>query len=90
MKTHCQHSGRIERTPALRYLAGLKATVSQLWENACEHDGVSPEELFVVFSEDNPYMVFHNNAMVRYTEAMQQYQAGGYVGLHTSFATRKS
>lgn len=25
------------------------------WLKACEHDGIDPKAMFVVFSDDNPY-----------------------------------
>ena len=29
---------------------------NNLWKDACEHDGVDPSSMFVVFSDDNPHM----------------------------------
>jgi len=64
-----------------KYIEGLGATVAQLWKQACGHDDIPPGSKFVVFSEDNPYVIFYNKAMREFMEAMQQYRAGGYVGL---------
>jgi len=27
-----------------------------LWQLACEHDGIDPASPFVIFSDDNPYV----------------------------------
>jgi len=71
----------IERAGA-RHIEGLKATVRQLWVKACEHDDIPPSSLFVVFSEDNPYVPFHVNAMRQLREAQAAFvPGGGYVGL---------
>jgi len=29
---------------------------SDKWKDACEHDGVAPSSMFVVFSDDNPHI----------------------------------
>ena len=63
------------------YIAGLRAVVAQLWRQACDHDDIPPESKFVVFSDENPFTAFYNNAMRQLMEATQQYRAGGYVGL---------
>jgi len=64
-----------------KYIEGLKATVAQLWKQACGHDDIPPGSKFVVFSEDNPYVIFYNKAMREFMEAREQYRDGGYVGL---------
>jgi len=64
-----------------KYIAGLKFTVAQLWRQACGHDDIPPGSKFVVFSEDNPYVIFYNKAMREFMEAREQYRDGGYVGL---------
>ena len=64
-----------------KYIEGLRAVVARLWQQACGHDDIPPGSKFVVFSEDNPYVIFHNKAVGEFIEAMQQYRAGGYVGL---------
>ena len=30
-------------------------TPGEMWILACEHDGIDPSSMFVVFSDDNPY-----------------------------------
>ena len=64
-----------------KYIEGLRAVVAQLWQQACGHDDIPPGNKLVVFSEDNPYVVFYNKAMREFMETMQQYRDGGYVGL---------
>jgi len=64
-----------------KYIEGLRAVVAQLWKQACGHDDIPSGSKFVVFSEDNPYVVFYNNVMKEFMEARKQYCAGGYVGL---------
>ena len=66
---------------ALKTIAGLRDTVNQLWRKCCEEDGIDPDSEFVVFSESNKYVPFHNKAMQQCQEALAQYKAGGYVGL---------
>ncbi len=71
----------IERAGA-RHIAGLSATVRQLWERACEHDGIPPDSVFVVFSDNNPYVPYHNKAVRELQEARAAFvPGGGYVGL---------
>jgi hypothetical protein len=47
----------------------------------CEADGIPPDSKFVVFSNDNKYVQFYNQAQKQLWEAEQQYRDGGYVGL---------
>ena len=42
----------------------MKYTVKQLWNKACEHDGISPNALFVVFSESNPWAKKYNQLLL--------------------------
>ena len=30
------------------------------WRKACEHEGIDPTSMFVVFSDDNPYIKEYN------------------------------
>ncbi len=65
----------------LKYIEGLRATVKQLWIKCCEADNVDPGSKFVVFSDDNQFTPFYNNALKQLWEAEGNYKAGGYVGL---------
>lgn len=76
-----QHNGRIEVGPGLQYLADLRETVARAWRSACAHDGIDPSNTFVIFSEDNPFAPFVDEAVAQYEAARAEYQAGGYVGL---------
>jgi hypothetical protein len=35
--------------------------LKQLWAKACEHDGIEPTSMFVVFSKDNKWAEKYNN-----------------------------
>ena len=39
----------------------LQRQADEAWRKACEYDNVPSEELFIVFSNDNPYAVESNN-----------------------------
>jgi hypothetical protein len=39
-------------------------TIPQLWQLACQYDGIAPESKFVVFSQDNPFARKYNFAML--------------------------
>ncbi|VVB52092.1 Uncharacterised protein [uncultured archaeon] len=43
------------------------------WTLACEHDGVDQKNVFVVFSDGNPYAADAGNAAVAYREAAVTY-----------------
>jgi len=66
-----------------------RATVRKCWEDACKFDGVDPNEKFVVFSDDNPYVPFHNRAVQNLREAEAQAAAFGYVGLQIDTGRKK-
>lgn len=38
-------------------------TIRQLWIKACEFDGISPNDKFVVFSKANPWAKKYNTAV---------------------------
>ncbi len=65
----------------LDYIADLRAVVKQLYDKCCEEDKIPLGSKFCVFSEDNKYLPFYNNAINQLWEAEAQYKAGGYVGL---------
>lgn len=76
-----------ERKQAHDTLAGWAATVRAVWVSMCKHDGIDPDAKFVVFSDDNPYKQFYNNALTQYRETLavvSQGPGGGYVGLTIS------
>jgi hypothetical protein len=81
MRTQTKHSGRIEVKPALKVLAGLQATYKAAWVSACKHDDIDPSSSFVSFSDDNPFVPFYEKALTEFQKTMQEYQAGGYIGL---------
>jgi len=41
-------------------------TISELWQKACEYDGIPIDAKFVVFSDDNPWQKQYNKAMTLY------------------------
>jgi len=63
------------------YLEGLRQTVRELWQKCGEQDGIPPEAKLVVFSDDNRYLPFYNQAQRMLNEAERESTAGGYVGL---------
>lgn len=63
------------------YIDGLRATVRACWASACQHDGIELPASFVVFSNDNPFVKFHDAAQRELWAAEREYRAGGYVGL---------
>ena len=73
---------QVEKT-GLRYVDGLLATRRKLWIEACKHDGIVPDGMFVVFSDGNPYTPFLDRVTEQLREAVEACQpGGGYVGLH--------
>jgi len=84
MKTITKHSGRIEQKNGLRAIADMRATVKSAWNSACEHEQIPTDSKFVVFSDDNPFSPFYDKAVRQLMEMMEQYQAGGYIGLRLS------
>jgi hypothetical protein len=81
MKAQRGHSGRIEVKKGKDVLDGLKATWRQVFQQACEFDGFERDTSFCIFSETNPFAPFIDRAAQEYFRAVQEYQAGGYVGL---------
>ena len=64
------------------HIADVRQAIRQLWVKMCEHDGIDPNASFVLFSDDNPYTPFYNNAMKELQEAKAAHvPGGGYVGL---------
>lgn len=59
----------------------LRATYCRVWQSACEHDGVSSDEVFVILSPDNPFQPYLDTVWQKYQQAMNDQQAFGYVGL---------
>jgi hypothetical protein len=64
-----------------RYIQGLRHVAGQLWRKACDFDGIATDSRFVVFSKENKFAAFYNQAMLRLSEARQEFADGGYVGL---------
>lgn len=50
----------------------LKVKVHVLWIKACEHDGISSDEAFVVFSDDNPHVPEMRKAQQELSQAIKQ------------------
>ena len=65
------------------HIADLAFAAKRTWESACKHDGIPADAKFVCFSDDNPYVQFHQQAVRQWQEARSQFAAGGYVGLST-------
>jgi hypothetical protein len=57
-------------------IARLRAHVQITWKRACEHDKISPDSTFVVFSKRNPFEVQYNDRMTAYLAACRRYQEG--------------
>ena len=66
---------------AVKHLSGLRNAIKALWVKACEHDEIPAGSMFVVFSDDNPYVKFHSIAMRQYQADRKAFADGGYVGL---------
>ena len=81
MRTISKHTGRIEVKPALKTLDSIRVTIRSAWVSACKYDKVDPSELFVEFSDENPYIKFYEKALIEYQRTMAEYQSGGYIGL---------
>lgn len=47
-------------------LNAAKADIKDAWTVACNHDGISPDSKFVVFSNDNPAAIRHNILMLEF------------------------
>jgi len=62
-------------------VADWAATVRQCWVRACEADGIDPAAAAVVFSADNPVVLYLNRAIQSYQEALANRTAFGYTGL---------
>lgn len=79
--TTSKHSGRIEVNGGLKYIAGLQNTAKVLFAKALEFDSLPSDTVFVTFSTENKFAKLHSICMNQYFEAIEQYKAGGYVGL---------
>ena len=50
-------------------VTGVTYTLKDLWNKACEHDGIEANSKFVVFSKDNPWMAKYNTLLnLRYKQ----------------------
>jgi hypothetical protein len=47
----------------------IREKIRECWERACQHDGIPYDSMFVVFSDDNPYLKEHE-------KWMRMFQAG--------------
>lgn len=65
----------------LNHIRAIKYAMTRLWESACQFDGINPTTKFVVFSEDNKFAELLDKARGQHSEVVNQYRAGGYVGL---------
>ena len=63
------------------YIAHLQVTVHQLWVKCCEAEGIPADSKFAVFSNDNKFKPFYDQALKELWQAQAEYAAGGYVGL---------
>ncbi len=72
---------RIERR-AREHIASLQSAISDLWQAMCKEDGIDPNSMFIVFSDDNIFKPFYDKAVQQLWEAKSAYHpGGGYVGL---------
>ena len=81
MRTRSKHSGRIEVKPGLKAIQAMKNTWAAAYRSACKHDNIPGGSKFVVFSDDNPYIIYIDKAYREYCNMIAEYQSGGYVGL---------
>ncbi len=51
-------------TNTMTTTSGVTYTARELWDKACEHDGIQPNSKFVVFSDANPWMKKYNTLML--------------------------
>ena len=63
------------------YIASLEDAVRQLWAKCCEAEGIPADSKFVIFSDDNKFKPFYDQAVRQLQQARAEYAAGGYVGL---------
>ena len=84
MKARNQHSGRIEVKKGKDYLNEIRAAWQGVYKKACEYDKIPIDSEFAVFSADNPFLRFVDQAAKDYFRAKNEYQNGGYVGLTMS------
>lgn len=76
-----EYNAAADRREGRKHIASRASTVRACWEQCCRYDDMDPESKFVVFSKSNPYTKFYDIATRELTEAVQQFNAGGYVGL---------
>ena len=81
MKAVKNHSGRIEVKKGADYVLSVQFAWRQVFEKACEHEGIDTNSKFVVFTDDNPFTPYVDKAAAEYFRVLGEYQAGGYVGL---------
>lgn len=72
-----------------QYLRGLAATYRQCWQAACQYDQLDPDEAFVCFSRENPYVPYLGGIFQQYQENLQAFTCWGYVGLTMSGSLRQ-
>jgi hypothetical protein len=70
-----------ERKSGLEYIADLQATVRQIYQSACKHDGLPEDTKFAIFSKDNPFVPFYEKAISQSRDAMREYSEHGYCGM---------
>ena len=58
----------------LSAIEAIRATVRDIWRQACAHDGIDPGAAFAMFSEDNPYADAHDDAQARLQQAIDQHR----------------
>ena len=56
------HKFKTQVQKDMRELPGIH----YLWNKACEHDKISPDSPFIVFSDDNPFIKEYNEALNKY------------------------
>lgn len=58
----CEGTGQRIDFAAIRS-KGDTMTIKELWNKACDHDGIARNSKFVVFSADNPWAKRYNTAI---------------------------
>lgn len=70
-----------ERDATLGTVEALQNTRRACWRSACQHDGIAPDALFVVFSAENPFVPYLATIDRQLTEARAALSNFGYGGL---------
>lgn len=81
MKARRSHSGRIEPKKGLEAVDEAGRVWKAAYQSALKFDDMPEDTKFAVFSDNNPFVQFISLAFEEYNKRIQEYKAGGYVGL---------